>query len=108
MEKCLKRKYKKPLLKECIKKNLNVNESMTLEELCHLLHGSTRLQQAQAPKQRPKQRKQMIQLPQIPLDNQQSKKDNELVQFINKVFTEKKDNYQSMIHFINYHFTKDL
>lgn len=104
MEKCLKRKYKKPLLKECMKKNLNVNESMTLEELCHLLHGSL----AQAPKQRSKQRQQIIQLPQPIPENQQLKKDNQLVQFINKTFTEEKDNYQNILHFVNYHFTKNL
>lgn len=100
MEKCLKRKYKKPLLKECMKKNLNVNETMTMEELCHLLHGPLA----------PKQRQQIIQLsPPQPLpENQQLKKDNQLVQFINKAFTEKKDNYQNILHFVNYHFTRNL
>ena len=39
MEKCLKRKYKKPLLNECFKKNLNVTESMSIAELCSILHS---------------------------------------------------------------------
>ena len=51
MEKCLKRKYKKPLLNECYKKNLNVNESMSIAELCSILHS-----QKKEPKKKNKKR----------------------------------------------------
>ncbi len=41
MESCVKRKYKKPILKKCLSLNLPVNESMSISELCRIYHNQT-------------------------------------------------------------------
>ncbi len=38
MESCVKRKYKKPILKKCLSLNLPVDESMSISELCRIYH----------------------------------------------------------------------
>lgn len=39
IEKCKKRKYKKPLLKKCASLGIAANDSMTMEQICNLLHS---------------------------------------------------------------------
>lgn len=94
MEKCTKRKYKKPLLKECLKKNLNVNESMSIAELCSLLHSGEK----KATKNKKKQ--QDIQ------SNKVKSKQDKHVNFIHDNFMEKKNVLNSKVHFINSNFSK--
>lgn len=64
MDKCKNRKYKKPLLKECQRRNIQVNERMTIDELCSLLHSS-------------------------PQEETKNKPTN-MVQLVNKLFTQNK------------------
>lgn len=42
IEKCKKRKYKKPLLKKCASLGIIVDDSMTMEQICNLLHSSVK------------------------------------------------------------------
>ena len=97
MEKCLKRKYKKPLLNECSKKNLNVNESMSITELCSILHSG---------KKETKKKKQEM----VKKDNKKGKKSQQdkHVQFIHDNFMKKENFLNSKVDFINLNFSKGL
>lgn len=98
MEKCLKRKYKKPLIKECVSKNLIVNDSMTIEQLCRLLHNQP------VPKvEVPKVKSPKVKSPEVEIPNQKKK----IVQNLNYFITKKNQKYDKLAHFINQHFTSN-
>ena len=99
MEKCLKRKYKKPLLNECFKKNLNVNESMSIAELCSILHS-----QKKEPKKKKQEKKEVVKKDNKKAKSQQDKH----VQFIHDNFLKKDQVLSSKVHFINLNFSKAL
>lgn len=99
MEKCLKRKYKKPLLNECFKKNLNVTESMSIAELCSILHS-----QKKEPNKKKQEKKKMIKKDNKKAKSQQDKH----VQFIHDNFLKKDQFLSSKVHFINLNFSKAL
>ena len=99
MEKCLKRKYKKPLLNECYKKNLNVNESMSITELCSILHS-----QKKEPKKKKQEKKEVVKKDNKKAKSQQDKH----VQFIHDNFLKKDQVLSSKVHFINLNFSKAL
>ena len=99
MEKCLKRKYKKPLLNECSKKNLNVNESMSIAELCSILHSGEK--KTKTKKQEKKQT--------VKRDNKKRKNEQDKhVQFIHDNFLKKENFLSSKVDFINLNFSKAL
>ena len=99
MEKCLKRKYKKPLLNECYKKNLNVNESMSITELCSILHS-----QKKEPKKKKQEKKEVVKKDNKKAKSQQDKH----VQFIHDNFLKKDQVLSSKVHGINLNFSKAL
>ena len=99
MEKCLKRKYKKPLLNECSKKNLNVNESMSIAELCSILHS-----QKKEPKKKKQEKKEMVKKDNKKAKSQQDKH----VQFIHDYFMKEENFLSSKVDFINLNFSKAL
>lgn len=99
MEKCLKRKYKKPLLNECYKKNLNVNESMSITELCSILHS-----QKKEPKKKKQEKKEMVKKDNKKAKSQQDKH----VQFIHNNFMKEENFLSNKVDFINLNFSKAL
>lgn len=99
MEKCLKRKYKKPLLNECFKKNLNVNESMSITELCSILHSGEK-----KPKKKKQQKKETVKKDNKKGENEQDKR----VKFIHDNFLKKENFWSNKVHFINLNFSKIL
>lgn len=100
MEKCIKRKYKKPLLKECLKKKLNVNEAMSIQELCSILHSEQKRdkKKEEKPKKKEKSKKKETK------KNETTKKEDKHVQFIHNHFI--KNDWSKKTHFINYFFSK--